>query len=232
MAGWICLYRDIQSHWVFNNAEHFRAWVDLLLLANHEKKTFELKGQLVIIDRGQVGLSQVSLAERWKWGHRDRVKRYLTLLEKDGMIELKTTHLNSVITICNYSHYQDEHASDEAPDKAASEAAGKAQTTIKQLNKETKKQVLNKQPDLQSILAGHGITGQLALDFHRLRKEKKAPITETAMAGIAKQAAKAGISMEAAIKICIERNWQGFNAGWDWQDKSATQKQETTRKII
>ena len=138
MAGWICLYRDIQDHWIFSDAEHFRAWVDLLLLANHEDTTIMLKGQVVKLLRGQVGWSQVALASRWKWGHRDRVSRFLKKLSNEGMIELETTHLNSVITICNYCKYQDNYAPDKASGKAPDKAAGKAQTTIEQLNNENK----------------------------------------------------------------------------------------------
>lgn len=38
MAGWISLYRSIQEHWLWKDAEMLRAWLDLLLLANYEDK--------------------------------------------------------------------------------------------------------------------------------------------------------------------------------------------------
>ena len=55
---------------------------------------------------------------------------------------------------------------------------------------------------------------QLKADFEKLRKAKKAPITQSAMNGIIKEAAKANITLEDAIQICCERGWQGFNASW------------------
>lgn len=67
------------------------------------------------------------------------------------------------------------------------------------------------------LLADFGITGQLADDFIVLRKAKKAPITETALKGYQSEADKAGISICEAVAIAIKRNWQGFNASWDWQ---------------
>ena len=224
MAGWICLHRDIQDHWIFKDADRLKAWIDLLLLANHEKKTFQIKGQLVTIDRGQVGLSQVSLCERWGWGHRDRVKRYLTLLENDGMIELKTTHLNSVISICNYSYYQD--ANNDY--KAASKAASKAQTTIEQVNNETslnitdvifsenceKPKKVSKKTEQIAILHEYGVDGDLALDFYQIREDKKARITRIVMDGFIRESEKAGITVENAVRICVERGWRGFKADW------------------
>ena len=69
-----------------------------------------------------------------------------------------------------------------------------------------------------ALLDEFGITGQLAEDFLKLRKAKNAPITETALKGFQREAAKAGISLSNAITIAIERNWRGFSASWNWRD--------------
>lgn len=88
--------------------------------------------------------------------------------------------------------------------------------------KNTKKSVLD-------LLADFGITGQLADDFIVLRKAKKAPITETALKGYQSEADKAGISICEAVAIAIKRNWQGFNADWNWQGVLPNNQQ--TQKI-
>lgn len=59
-----------------------------------------------------------------------------------------------------------------------------------------------------------GIPDSLIHDFAAVRKAKRAPITATAINGIKREAAKAGMTLEQAITICVERNWQGFNAEW------------------
>ena len=69
-----------------------------------------------------------------------------------------------------------------------------------------------------ALLAEFGIVGQLAEDFLKLRKAKSAPITETALKGFQREAAKAGVSLSDAITIAIERNWRGFSASWNWRD--------------
>lgn len=51
-------------------------------------------------------------------------------------------------------------------------------------------------------------------DFVALRKAKKALLTKTAVDGIRAEAAKAGLTLEAALRVCCERGWAGFKAGW------------------
>lgn len=48
---------------------------------------------------------------------------------------------------------------------------------------------------------------------------KRGAISETQLSRLQKQADKAGISICEVVEICIERNWQGFNASWDWRDE-------------
>jgi hypothetical protein len=55
----------------------------------------------------------------------------------------------------------------------------------------------------------------LLADFLAVRKAKRAgPLTATAIAGLQREADKAGITLEAAVTACCEFGWQGFNAGW------------------
>lgn len=57
-------------------------------------------------------------------------------------------------------------------------------------------------------------------DFVAHRKGKKAALTNTALEGIRREAAKAGWSMEAALTEVCSRGWTGFKASWV-ADKSA-----------
>lgn len=51
-------------------------------------------------------------------------------------------------------------------------------------------------------------------DFTKLRKQKRAALTQTALDGLRREAAKAAIPLEDALAYCCEQGWQGFNAGW------------------
>lgn len=59
-----------------------------------------------------------------------------------------------------------------------------------------------------------GVDPQVVSDFKALRKSKKAPVTKTAMDKITAEAEKAGMSLDAALRVCCSRGWQGFNAEW------------------
>lgn len=106
MSGWICLYRDITDHWIWKDSKKLKAWIDLVLLANHEYKKFMINGFLIECNRGDLAYSQLHLAERWKWS-RQNVRTFLELLKKDGMITVKSNHQTTIISICNYNKYQD-----------------------------------------------------------------------------------------------------------------------------
>ena len=69
------------------------------------------------------------------------------------------------------------------------------------------------------VLGEHGIDGQLAQDYIALRKSHRAPITQTALKGIEREANSAGLSLEQALTICCERGWRGFNASWLHSDR-------------
>jgi len=58
------------------------------------------------------------------------------------------------------------------------------------------------------------VSERVWIDFQTLRKRKGAPLTETALAGIADEARKAGWPLEAALAKCQVRGWQGFEADW------------------
>lgn len=106
--GYIKLYRQIQDCdiWVDDSPFDRRsAWVDLLLMANHRDKEMLFDGQVVTVKRGQRVTSIRRLAERWGWG-KDKVSKYLTLLERFGMIEKSADSHRTLITIVNYDKFQ------------------------------------------------------------------------------------------------------------------------------
>lgn len=70
-----------------------------------------------------------------------------------------------------------------------------------------------------------GVSESIWKDFLLHRKSKKAPITETVIKGLQREAKKAGISLEQAITITIERNWVGFKAEWAETAKATAAKE-------
>lgn len=62
-----------------------------------------------------------------------------------------------------------------------------------------------------------GCSAQIVDDFLTVRKAKRAPLTKTALDRLTAQATKAGISAAEAVEICAIKNWQSFDASWEWQ---------------
>lgn len=108
MAGWLLLQRDISDHWIWKIKDPFdkrSAWIDLLMLANFRDFKTTCNGKVVYRKRGDVNTSIRHLADRWQWDKRT-VKRFLVLLESDGMCTVHSTTDGTTITIENYDKYQ------------------------------------------------------------------------------------------------------------------------------
>lgn len=58
------------------------------------------------------------------------------------------------------------------------------------------------------------VDAQLWADWLAVRKAKRAPLTATALAGVQREADKAGITLAEALRCCVEAGWQGFRAEW------------------
>lgn len=106
--GFIKLDRQIAENWLWNKKpfSEGQAWIDLILLADYKDHKNPYKGEIVTYKRGTVNLSISALAIRWGWG-RDRARRFLHLLESDGMLHLNATTNRTTITLVNYGKYQD-----------------------------------------------------------------------------------------------------------------------------
>lgn len=59
-----------------------------------------------------------------------------------------------------------------------------------------------------------GVSELVWKDFQQLRRAKKSPVTDTAIAGIRREADKAGFTLQQALETCCQRGWQGFKAEW------------------
>lgn len=106
--GWISVHRSIWDSWVWRDKPFSKgqAWIDLILMANHEDKKTMIGNQLIVVERGKFITSEVKLSDRWGWS-RKKVREFLRLLESDKMLTKKATTKYTAITIENYAFYQD-----------------------------------------------------------------------------------------------------------------------------
>lgn len=59
-----------------------------------------------------------------------------------------------------------------------------------------------------------GMSGDVATDFLAHRDQLKAPLTHTAFKSIEREARKAGICLDTAATLMMNRGWRGLQAEW------------------
>lgn len=140
--GWIKLHRQIMEtpEWLAEPFTRGQAWVDLLLLANHKPGFIRRRGIMVMVERGQVGYSVESLAERWKWSKGKVLRFFQELIELERICRKtagtcenragrgisqekikkmipKKTSVSSLIHIVNYELYQADNTENRTEDR-------------------------------------------------------------------------------------------------------------------
>lgn len=139
--GWVLLYRSIRDSWIWDYKpfDMARAWIDLLLDANHEDAKIFVNGRLISIKRGQKWTSLRVLADRWGW-RQEKVLRFLRALEQDGMITRKVSRSGTLLTIVKYGDFQDWRSVNGAQSGAKAERKRSETKNDKRMSKEGKKE--------------------------------------------------------------------------------------------
>ena len=132
LTGWIKLHRKIQEHWLWQDKPFDKrsAWIDMLLMANHDCNRFLLGNELVEVERGSFMTSELKLMERWGWSN-TKLRNFLSLLQKDGMIIKISDNKKSTITIANYNDYQISESVKEVQEKCKESAEEVQENTNK-----------------------------------------------------------------------------------------------------
>ena len=102
------MQRDWQDHPVFRSEKFCEraAWCWLIDKAMWKDTRHNISGTVVIIERGQFCVTLRALGDAWGW-NKNVVARFLRRLENETMIETENGTGKTIITICNYSRYQD-----------------------------------------------------------------------------------------------------------------------------
>lgn len=107
MTGWICSYRKIWDHPVFQgNAERVGVWTWMLHTAAWKPTRFRVAGKVITLERGQLCASQRHICEATGITHQ-RLRTFLADLQDEGAITQDTTQGRTVFSIVKYEDYQD-----------------------------------------------------------------------------------------------------------------------------
>lgn len=114
------------------------------------------------------------------------------------------------------ARYKAKHEQAIRAGKASAEARFNARSTEVQPIINHKSSIINQntKPKATKVATPEGVSESVWNDFVALRKDKKARITETAIKGLQREAAKANMTLEQVMQTCCERGWAGFKADW------------------
>lgn len=118
---------------------------------------------------------------------------------------------------------QNEHVSPRDTSFDTSFDTSPRDTEVEEIDKVDKVVIKKK----NNIIKPDNISQQIWNDFKRQRKN---PITETALNGIIKQADIAGYTLEQALQECCIRGWQSFKA--EWVNKPSAKPKRNERETI
>ena len=206
--GWIIIHRKIRDCdlvWDDKPFSRGQAWIDLLLMANHEDKEIMFNGTYIKIERGQRLTSIRKLSEAWGWS-RTKTTKFLNELEKAEMLTVKSDTKKTLVTIVNYALYQD-CITTEKPPKSHRKATEKPQ-------KDTNNKLITMNNNDNNIVFSEYKDVQEAFeDFSIMRKEIKKPLTSVAIKKLQKRLCEMStnpVEQAAILDQSTLNQWQGI----------------------
>lgn len=229
-VGWISIHRKIQECflWDVKPFSWGQAWIDLLLLVNHQDAKMVFDGKVITVKTGQRVTSIRKLADRWGWS-RTKVTHFLTSLEEEQMITRLSDTKKTLLTIVNYEKYQ--NTNEEKSHRKATEKPQKSTNN----NDNNENNENNNIPPLsprggkitwQDMIAEKNYPSELeraVTDWTNYKIEKRQGYKETGYKSLLTQIQKNYEQYgEQQVVNVIERsmsaNYQGIC--WDWLKRS------------
>ena len=216
MSGWIKLHRGINSHWIWENSDYLKWWLDILLEVNHTPSKVLIKGKIYECSRGEKLYSLDTWASRWKT-NKSKVRRFLEMLQKDEMIVLKNETQTTRITVCKYDDYQENENKSETQVKRKRNTSETQVKPIQERKEEKERKEDNNKAlpfSFYNSLINYGFDKKLVSEWLKVRKNKKATNSETAFDNFIREVEKLDCNINDILKQCVANSWSGFKSSW------------------
>lgn len=103
--GYICVPRELRTHWIWQQDKKLKMWLDLVMLAAWEDIDVAIGNNIMTIHRGQYITSIRAISRIWGCCNQT-ASDFLKLLEQCKMIKREITPKMSILTIVDYDKYQ------------------------------------------------------------------------------------------------------------------------------
>jgi DNA-binding transcriptional regulator YhcF (GntR family) len=104
--GWVKLHRQLADHPRAKDPDWLAVWLRLLLLATHKECKMIFGKELITLKPGQLITSRKSL-QMQTGVNESKIERVLTCLKTEHQIEQQSSSISRLITILNWSKFQD-----------------------------------------------------------------------------------------------------------------------------
>jgi len=226
MSGWFKTHRSISDHWLWTDKPFSKgqAWIDLIAHANFKDSQAVIKKRLFDLKRGQQARSEVTLSAHWGWS-RDKTRRFLKLLENDGMVIQQKNNSTSIISICNYDSFQcrediDDTANDTTGDTTgdtADDTSEKHQKNIRKTSDDTQYKNVKKgkkEKNVKNLMEWvplKGLNINAWSEFEQHRKDIKKPMTHLAKTKAANSICSLSFEdQQTTVDKTIQSGWTGL----------------------
>lgn len=138
-VGFIKIHRSIFDNWVADEPEALAVWVRILSEANFKATKKKFNGSLIEVQRGQLIFGLNAFSDRSGVSVM-KLRRIISELESDGMINRQKTNRYSLITVVSYDSYQDVTIQQQAINNPLTDkqhADNTRITTLEEVKKET-----------------------------------------------------------------------------------------------
>ena len=106
IAGWISLHRKVLDNpIVCKDSDHLAVWIYLLLNVTHQERDTVFKGKRITLLPGQQLFGRQAISQCLKISE-SKVQRILKTFEREQQIEQQTGNKNRLISILNWTMYQ------------------------------------------------------------------------------------------------------------------------------
>jgi len=195
------------------------AWIMLLCLANYQSGEYRYRGKIIKYKAGTITVGVRNIGNYLQWSP-GRVQNYLKELEFDGMIE-RIRICEAVgpvhIIIKNWKTFQYLKPSMNPPMKPQMKPLS---TTTKKY-KEVKEPVLLERKEkkvakfnFRKSMIELGFNETLVDEHVKIRRSKKAPLSEIAFNGLIKQINKSKREKNWILKTMCEKGWRSYQDSW------------------
>ena len=202
--GWIKLHRKIIDSAVFENPKILKLWIWCLCKASHKGYESMVGNQIVVLQEGQFIFGRKKASSELKIKE-SMVYKYIKLLEKLEMINIKSNKKFSIITIEKWAFYQFDN------DEEQQQRNNKGTTKEQQRN--TNKNVKNVKNVKEIIYSDVPDLNEAIIAFIDYRKSIKKPMSDRAITLLLGKLNKMSNSVQEQIEILnqsILNGWQGI----------------------